>query len=178
MNVITQEYREQNRELHVRDSGYGVGNATKYWYALVESMIKSYKPVSVLDYGCGKGRFGATYPHLMVENYDPAIPGIDGPPEPADMVVCMDVLEHVEPECLEALLNDLKRCVLKWGFFTVGTGPAGKFLSDGRNAHLTIAGPEYWLPKIMQRFDLQVFRSREKGEPEFAVLVTNKGFKQ
>ncbi len=177
MNAISEQYRKQNREMHERDEGYGAGIATNYWYALAESMIKSYSPTTILDYGCGKGRFGQTYPHLMIEGYDPAIPGMDEPPEPADMVVCMDVLEHVEPEHLEALLDDLKRCVLKWGFFTIGTGKAMRTLPDGRNAHLTQAGPEFWLPKIMQRFELQVFRTREKREPEFAVLVLAKGVK-
>lgn len=178
MTAITEYYREQNRELHQRDSNYGAGQMTKFWYPLIESMVKSYSPASILDYGCGKGRFGSTYPHLMIQGYDPAIPGLDDPPEPAEMVVCMDVLEHVEPELLDALLDDLKRVTLKWGFFTVGTGPAGKTLADGRNAHLTQAGPEYWLPKIMAKFELQVFRAREDGEREFAVLVKARGAKQ
>lgn len=175
--AISEQYRAQNRELHARDSDYGAGLATQYWYSLVEAMIKSYNPASILDYGCGKGRFGSTYPHLMVEDYDPAIPGKDAPPVPAEMVVCMDVLEHIEPDCLDALLNDLKRVTLKWGFFTVGTAAAKKCLPDGRNAHLIQAGPEFWLPKIISRFELQVFRTREKGEPSFAVMVTAKGAK-
>lgn len=178
MTAISEQYREQNRQMHERHPDYGNGVATSYWYQLVESMIKNYNPASILDYGCGKGKLAATYPHLMIEGYDPARPGFDAPPDPAEMVVCMDVLEHIEPDCLDALLDDLKRVVLKWGFFTVAMGAAKRILPDGRNAHLIQAGPQFWLPKIMERFDLQVYRTREKGEPEFAVLVTAKGVMQ
>jgi hypothetical protein len=48
-------------------------------------------------------------------------------------------------------------------------GPALKTLPDGRNAHLIQEPVEWWLPKIMQRFDLQTFQmSSERG---FYVIV-------
>ncbi len=103
--------------------------------------------------------------------YDPAIEGLDDEPEPADLVVCGDVLEHIEPECLDAVLDDLKRCTVKAIFLTVATRPAKKTLSDGRNAHLIQQPAEWWLPKIMQRWELQAFHATVG---EFAVFATVK----
>ena len=67
--------------------------------------------------------------------FDPAFSEY-GEPKQADLVCCIYVLEHVEPEHLNAVLDDLKRIVIKVGLFTIHTGPAVKTLSDGRNAHL------------------------------------------
>jgi hypothetical protein len=47
---------------------------------------------------------------------------------------------------------------------SVHMGPALKTLPDGRNAHLIQEPVEWWLPKIMQRFDLHTFQmSSERG---------------
>ena len=67
--------------------------------------------------------------------YDPVFPEY-GPPKKADIVCCIDVLEHVEEEYLTNVLDELKKITMKLGFFTIATEPADKFLKDGRNAHL------------------------------------------
>ena len=171
MTVITETYREQNRMLHASDEDYGAGLSTRAWYALIEKAIQAWNPKSILDYGCGKKRFGNTFPHYMVNGYDPAVEGDDASPDPAELVICLDVLEHIEPDCLDAVLDDLRRVVLKKGFFSIATGPSKRTLADGRNAHLIQKGPEWWLPTLMKRFRLESFQMREKGVPEFAVVV-------
>lgn len=80
------------------------------------------------------------------------------------MVACIDVLEHIEPDCLDNVLDHL--CALTEGilFCSIDTGPAVKVLSDGRNAHLTQQPIEWWLPKIWERWDIQtVQRTTEHG---------------
>lgn len=80
------------------------------------------------------------------------------------MVACIDVLEHIEPDCLEAVLDDLRRLTEGVLFASVHTGPAFKTLSDGRNAHLTQQSAGWWLPKFCERFDLQSFQmTHEQG---------------
>jgi hypothetical protein len=79
------------------------------------------------------------------------------------MVCCIDVLEHIEPDLLDNVLDDLKRVTKRIGFFTVSTSPAEKTLPDGRNAHLIQAAPEWWLPKFMERFELHVFQRTPDG---------------
>ena len=79
------------------------------------------------------------------------------------MVVCIYVLEHIEPECLEDVLDHLESLTEQVLFATVHTGPAGKILPDGRNAHLIQKPSEWWLPKFMERWHLQGYHARTNG---------------
>ena len=88
--------------------------------------------------------------------YDPAFPEY-GEPRPADLVCCIDVLEHIEPAFVENVLDDLQRVTAGVGVFTVDTGPAMKILPDGRNAHLILKPVAWWLPKFLDRFELNRF---------------------
>ena len=177
MSLISQNYREQNSHLHTQHEGYGNGIATKYWFPLIDMIAKTTAATSILDYGCGKGALGkALHGHIVI-GYDPAVPGRDAPPDPADFVVCADVLEHIEPECLDAVLDDLQRLAVKGIFFAVATCPAIRILPDGRNAHLIQEGPDWWLPKIMARWDMQSFNVRG-ADQEFAVYALPKKKKE
>lgn len=71
------------------------------------------------------------------------------------MVACIDVLEHIEPEYLDEVINDLIRLTQGVCFLSIHTGPAIKVLSDGRNAHLTQQPMKWWIPKLWDRFELQ-----------------------
>lgn len=173
MSLISDEYRELNRELHARNPHYGVSGVK--WAGRVAEIAKWLNASSVLDYGCGKGTLGAAISHLLVMGYDPAIEGLDAVPDPADLVVCGDVLEHVEPECLDAVLDDLVRCTIKGIFLTVATRPAKKTLADGRNAHLIQQSVEWWLPKIMKRWDVQVFQNTGGEFAAYALKKTRNG---
>jgi hypothetical protein len=93
-------------------------------------------------------------PDLIVNSYDPGIPAIANTPEPAPFVCCIDVLEHVEPEYIDQVLDDLQRVISDIGYFTVCDVPATKILMDGRNAHLIIQPVEWWQEKIKSRFDI------------------------
>ena len=109
----------------------------------------------MLDYGAGKQSLANAMPWVRIAGYDPAIPELSKPPMPADLVVCTDVLEHVEPECLEDVLDDLRRLTLKAAYLEIATREALKHLEDGRNAHLIVQPMEWWLPRIWQRFSLR-----------------------
>ena len=165
--LISAEYREQNRLLHEQNLAYGVGGAKHA--PMVLKLIDSVnpRPRSVLDYGCGKGQLAKNLPFGICE-YDPAIPGKDEPPRPADMVVCTDVLEHIEPEKLDYVLSDLKRCTLALGYFVIHMGPAQKTLPDGRNTHLIQRNKKWWEKKLAKYF--QVGDVVEKGK-ELRCLV-------
>ena len=49
--------------------------------------------------------------------YDPVFPEY-GEPKEADLVCCIDVLEHIEPPYLKNVLQDLSKITNKIGFFT------------------------------------------------------------
>lgn len=167
--MISEEYKAEQQRLHEQNPNYGV--ASMMYAPIVSKLIDQLGVTELLDYGCGKGRLAQSITpsrQVAVSQYDPGIPGIDEPPDSSQMVCCIDVLEHVEPEHLDAVLDDLKRVTEFYGFFTVHTGPAVKTLSDGRNAHLTQEPPLWWLPRIMQRFELIQYHIQPNG---FFVLV-------
>jgi hypothetical protein len=151
-SLISEPYRELNRQLHGSSEAYGASGHR--WARLVRQLVDRYRLADVLDYGCGKQTLARALPGLVVRGYDPAFEALSAPPEPAELVVCGDVLEHVEPEHLDAVLDDLARCVRRLGLFVVATRPARKVLADGRNAHLVLLSASEWLERLLPRFDL------------------------
>jgi hypothetical protein len=117
----------------------------------------------LLDYGCGANVNLAKHlkvPHKVTyQAYDPGVPRFSKPPLPAEMVACVDVLEHIEPEYIERVLDELVRLTEVILFASVDTGPALKTLSDGRNAHVLQRPMDWWLPKILSRFELQTLQA-------------------
>lgn len=172
--TISEEYVKANRELHETNEQYGTSSGRRV--GTVKSLIDNLKPQTVLDYGCGKGLLAKNL-SIPIWEYDPAIPGKDSPPRPADLVVCTDVLEHIEPEYLDAVLRDLARVTLKTGYFVICTGPAGKTLPDGRNAHLIQQPREWWEAKLAEHFSIGKFLS-EDGNRNLHVVVGRKGEKK
>ena len=163
--LISEEYRRLQQELH-RNPDYGV--ASVGYAPLVAEVLEQVGATELLDYGAGKGRLGENLRQhfqrpLTIHHYDPAVPEWSAPPAPCGFVACIDVLEHIEPQLLDNVLDDLARVTLGVGVFTVHTGPAVKLLQDGRNAHLIQQPPAWWLPRIMQRFELVQFNRMPMG---------------
>lgn len=148
--LISDSYKRLNSDLHESNPFYGTGGGGRAQE--VAAVADKFGCLGILDYGCGKGDLTRALLLRDVREYDPAIPGKDQRPEPAHLVFCGDVLEHIEPEYLEAVLDDLASLSLKAVLFMVHTGPARKTLADGRNAHLTQQPPEWWLPRFWQRW--------------------------
>lgn len=157
MQTITPEYAALNAQLHKDRPDYGTSSAR--WAPVVMDLAHGFGATSVLDYGAGKGELRKALPPSfwscgwLFYEYDPAIPAMSETPQPADLVICSDVSEHVEPECLTAFLDDLKRCARKVLLLTVATRPAKKALADGRNAHLIVEPASWWLPQLEARWE-------------------------
>jgi hypothetical protein len=165
--LISQEYIEQNRLMHEQTPNYGV--LGQRFAGVVRDMARAYGTQDVLDYGCGKCTMERAL-QWPIKNYDPCIPGLDAKPDPADIVVCTDVLEHIEPDCIDAVLDDLLRCTKRVFFCTVATVPAGRTLPDGSNTHKIVAPWEWWLHKMNDRWRMTNFQDHAKrflfiGEP-------------
>lgn len=124
----------------------------------------------LVTHNCGKGYLAKEIPFPIWE-YDPAIPGKDESPRPADLVVCSDVLEHIEPEKLDYVLDDLRRCVKVIGYFVIHLGPAMKSYADGRNAHLIQEDQGWWSEQLDKFFSVD--KVIEKGN-ELHVIVSPK----
>jgi hypothetical protein len=164
-SLISEEYRRMQQQLH-ENPKYGM--ASLEYAPLVAQAIEQLGVSEILDYGAGKGRLGGALRGriqrpLTIHHYDPAIPEWSASPAPCGFVACIDVLEHIEPGLLDNVLDDLKRVTTGVGVFTVHTGAAVKVLPDGRNAHLIQQPPSWWLPRIMERFDLVTFNRMPQG---------------
>jgi hypothetical protein len=163
-------YLKLQQELH-ENPNYGIMSIK--FAPVVKQIIEQFQITSISDYGAGKknllkalkSQYNVNLPYFP---YDPAFPEY-GPPQPADLVCCIDVLEHIEPEFLQNVLDDLKAITTNYGFFSIHTGPAVKLLADGRNAHLIQQPSSWWLPKLCERFEID-FLSKTPGG--FLVLVT------
>lgn len=168
--LISAEYKELNYKLHQENPMYGIGGARHAKTVL--KLCQSLQTSSVLDYGAGKCQLSRELP-FPIWNYDPAIPEISASPRPADIVVCTDVLEHIEPEKLGWVLKDIARCTKKLAFFVIHTGPSSKTLADGRNTHL-IQKDKKWWHKILKKFFTVAKDSIKEVPPLLYVVVAKK----
>lgn len=166
MQLISPQYQQEQEALHAKGN---YGTASRQYGAVVSGLVEATGCKTLLDYGCGsmQNLKKVLDCDVLYLGYDPAVPQFNQK-APSDLVVCIDVLEHIEPDLLDNVLDDLLMLTEKWAFFTVHTGPAVKTLSDGRNAHLIQKPASWWLPKLLQRWDLQKFDKTKAG---FHVLL-------
>lgn len=155
---ISDTYKAAQEHLHAT-TNYGV--ASIKYAPLVTQIIDKLEITHLLDYGSGKKmnllKHIKPKGKLTYQGYDPGAgdPELATDPVPAQMVACIDVLEHIEPEYLDNVLDHLRSLTEAVIFLTVHCGPAGKVLPDGRNAHLIQKPMEWWLPKLTSRWELQ-----------------------
>lgn len=152
MPLISKAYAEMNRQMHETMPHYGTSAGR--WKEFVFGLAKVEGYQTILDYGCGKGLLKTLLPTLDIKEYDPAIPGKEATPEPADLVCCFDVLEHVEPHSVNAVLRHLASLTKGKFVFNISTRPASKFLPDGRNAHICLRNQEWWRGKLVDFFQI------------------------
>ena len=76
------------------------------------------------------------------------------------MVICTDVVEHVETECTFAVLDHIASLTKRVAGFSISLVPAVKVLSDGRNAHINLRAQEFWLRELNKRFIVAEAKSR------------------
>lgn len=154
--LMSPEYLALQRKLHREIPAYGT---IGHQYAeIVQGMITKMNPASVLDYACGKGCLARQLDRPIWE-FDPAIPGKDESPPVADLVCCIDTLEHVEEAHLPAVLDDLRRVTRKVCYLSIATSAAEKVLPDGRNMHILQRDEQWWKERLSQFFQLGDSRS-------------------
>lgn len=156
---FTDEYATLQRQLH---AGGDYGTSGHKHASKVIELAKRFETRSVLDYGCGQRTLAAAMP-FAITSYDPFIEGCDSEPAVHDLVVCGDVLEHIEPDCLVDVLTHLHSKVGRVILLDVATRPAKKVLSDGRNAHLIQETNSWWLGQLMPFFEPAFFQDYNGG---------------
>jgi hypothetical protein len=115
--------------------------------------IRLLGPSSILDYGCGRSALlealglGAGVRTLR---YDPAIPEYSTPPtETVDLVINIDVLEHIPESDLPATLEQM-RALGRQALIVIDTRPASTILPNGENAHCTLHPHEWWRDYLLR----------------------------
>lgn len=160
--TITEEQRRLNSELHNQRPDFGGkgGAGHQGIISIVQRFHKLDSIYSVLDYGTGKGLFPRSLkksiPELKVGAYDPAVKAFSSKPNRRfDLVTSFDVLEHVERGSIAAVLEEIRDFSSKLVYLQIDLQPAVKRLSSGRNAHILLAPPDWWLAQISSVFPVQ-----------------------
>jgi 2-polyprenyl-3-methyl-5-hydroxy-6-metoxy-1,4-benzoquinol methylase len=155
--TYSNEYKQVLLSTHAQNKGWG--NGGKYAAEPARAFANMIGASTILDYGCGQGVLRERLrDQFYVSEFDPGIVGKDAPPEVADLVVCTDVLEHIEPEYIHETLKHLRSLARKGLYAVISLSPANLVLSDGRNAHLIVEPPLWWLERLRQHgFKIQTY---------------------
>lgn len=176
--LISKEMLKLNTELHQRRKNYG-GKGDAWADRVLEYMSESVPTDgagSYLDYGCGKGNL---LEEIRVRSRNTACFGYDpvtmpGTPAPVDFLTCNDVLEHIEPDLLDNVLEDIASKIKVRGLLVISQRLANKRLADGRNAHLIVEKTEWWVKRLAPFFreiiEVEPIKPTRRGI-ELAVLV-------
>lgn len=150
-------WRKGDPESKMRVGSYGSGGLR--WAEEMPELARRFECKNLLDYGCGKGTLSMAFEKGVVQNYDPAVEEFsEVPTEKRDLVVCTDVLEHVEPEYLDNVLKHIASLTGNVAFFIIATRKANRTLFDGRNAHLIIEDEKWWKAKLKEHFRVASYR--------------------
>lgn len=151
-DLFTTDYADM---LHSEHQNSPWGHTAQKYVKSITKYANQLDETHILDYGAGRGGLKKALPkNFTVTEYEPGRPDTRSNNTPHNYVVCIDVLEHIEPDLIDNVLDDLKRITLKGGYFTVSTRLASKILKDGRNAHLIVENFEWWTEKLSQRFEI------------------------
>ena len=143
---------EQYRQIHAA-SVYG--NTSVKNLRFLRPEVRLLRPRSILDYGCGQSllleQLRLPYQPQLIR-YDPAIPEYSRKPHVhVDLLINIDVLEHIEEQDLDAVLDEMAS-ISRNAVIIIDTAPAATFLPDGRNAHVTIRPHRWWHDRLSRHF--------------------------
>lgn len=154
-SLVSEYYLQLLRIKHREFPGWGRGSSGKNFRTTMSLALADCID-SVLDYGCGKGQLvkdlRATKQFVRVDGYDPGVRKYEtlSPAQRAeeyDLVVCFDVLEHVEPLYLAGVIEELTglgRAV----YAEISLRPAFHLLPNGQNAHLIVQPASWWMEQL------------------------------
>ena len=177
--MISADYSALLTEKHSTDAEWGA-SGPKFADRVIPLIMQT-ESGTVIDYGCGKGALADVInSQLGLEPvlYDPGIPAHANPPkDPADIVICTDVLEHVEPELLDNVLEHIAHLTKKAAYLIIHTGDCGHKLPDGRAAHLIQQPRGWWEAVLLESSFAEYFEfsfSPTDNPNRFEVIMTRR----
>lgn len=138
----------------------GITRTVAWWRA----QVKNTRQPRILDYGSGKGfqyltkRIHEKWGNVLPYCYDVGVFHLAKRPEGRfDIILCTDVMEHLEAEDVPDVLADLRAyvgdrrpaCV----YMNICCRLAWKKFDDGSNLHKTVEEPDWWEERIKEAFD-------------------------
>ena len=158
LTMISDEYKDTLKAAHAEHGGkWGTTGGRNFGPRLVQFLKERQDVKTVLDFGCGqrtleeyvKKEMPERYAILKWENYDPGINAFSQLPDKQyDLIVSSDVLEHVEPTELDQTLQWMYQHTRYYWFHLIACDPCYTKLPDGRNAHLIVQEPEWWVERL------------------------------
>lgn len=165
---MSEDLIKQYRVIHGREA-YGNTSVKNLPYLL--PLVDELKPASIIDFGCGQSTLVDELKRATgarAARYDPAIPQYSVRPEGKfDLLVNVDVLEHVPEDELEPIIAEMA-AFAKNAIIIVDMGPAVLILPDGRNAHVTQHDAQWWKQRLGTHFPyLEPIRVRSRRRAAF-----------
>ena len=145
-------------KFHAINQDNWIGEALAEYKHNIYDVIKNNNVKTILDYGCGKAKFHSILFNnkkvpgspigVNITPYDPAVAQFSNKPTGQfDLVLCIDVMEHVQEDKVEEVLKDIFTFSNRI-FLTITCYPATQVLLNGKNAHYTIKEPDWWKEKL------------------------------
>lgn len=175
--MISDEYKKLLQTMHVTKFLSGTVK-----YEIIHEFVREYRPYNILDFGCAKGdlinELRKNFPRIQpIDGYDPAVEEFSTPPSRVyDCLISNDVIEHIEPEFLKDTLRYMESLFNRYAWFIIACYPAKKNLPDGRNAHLIVEQPSWWLNILENtltdsRIIYQEVTEFTEGKPELRIIL-------
>lgn len=168
--MISEHHREQYRLYYAQRQP--IEPRPNQWLPRIEALAEQLGAHSILDYGCGVARGVSRFARIPTYDYDPAVPGCDAPPSPADLVVSIHALEHVEPDYLVDVVIHMESLARKALLVVISCEESTKTLPDGRPWHCLVRPPQWWRAALPAYFELEPLK--EPGR-EWAALWRSPG---
>ncbi len=183
-----------------------------------EPIVKTWKKIfdlnntsKVLDVGCGRGTFIGYLRNIGIESYgfDFSEWAINNPyskcpkdciklhdatkefpygGSPFDLVLCLDLMEHMYIDDIDKVINEIFRVSKKWIFLQIATvnsdtNEAGYIIKRGENVpielegmvvagHVTVQNKQFWINKLMINRENK-WKLREDKVSEFIKKTPN-----
>tara|TARA_R100000951_G_scaffold114030_2_gene117381 strand:+ start:1710 stop:2237 length:528 start_codon:yes stop_codon:yes gene_type:complete len=171
--MITPEYKKLLTDHHKNNPRWGT--TAGRFIQQVERITRNTYCFDGLDYGCGKGALKKGYKgQARFGEYDPAIAGKDTIEGRFDIVTCIDVLEHIEPEHINEVLREVLGLAKKVAFLVISTRPAIEVLPDGRNAHLIVESGDWWAAKVSKFSGKGSISIESRNNNEISITIYKK----
>jgi len=167
--MISDYYRQQLQTLHEENVTWG--NGPRMYMLRISKWILEEEVTELLDYGCGKGKNVPFILPIKIVNYDPGVPQWSADPQVCKHLLCIDVLEHIEPEHLYSVLEHIASKFTVGAMLNIALTESKHFLPDGRNAHILLRPVAWWVEVLQEFYTLE---SLEFKEASFTAFIRPK----